>query len=378
MGKKKRSEAERDAALLRGFSATKTPERRATWIVKVCREAADRAPALLARLRARCGSLAFDDHLTACLFRDAADERTFLVDPQDGTWQELSCDPFDELEWVGWSDRESVFVGRRQGDDRFYTVSVFFNASSQLIFTSLGELKKAEYRKLKKGERWPPNWEWSDAAQTSAAPKKPPVVRPASSLAERLGSESYVTASDALRELVNLPPESRDEWIPVLLDHLGRFSNNSEWCWIIDCLPPHFQRHRERIEPALRKGLKEEYAFAALSVLECLHQLGPAGAALLPDVLAYIGRQGAFTNEEPHLIHLDPTGEVAIPGLIRLLGSRQETVRYQVVSELEAYGSRAASAIPHLTKLASSNAGGKRTLEADAAQRALDAIHQSP
>jgi HEAT repeat protein len=194
---------------------------------------------------------------------------------------------------------------------------------------------------------------------------------------DKLESPSARLASAAVTGLTSLPPESRAKQVPLLLDHLQRFEGESEWCEIIKCLPPHFARYRRRIESALRGGLKKRHV-RRRSILEIFPQIGPAAAALVPDVLAYIGRQEAFTNEEPHLIHLDPEGKEAIPGLIRLLRHRKETVRYQAASELEAYGARAKSAIPALTKLANSRRGQKLRFDADAAQQALKAIQRSP
>jgi HEAT repeat protein len=86
--------------------------------------------------------------------------------------------------------------------------------------------------------------------------------------------------------------------------------------------------------------------------MDLLPKLGPRAAALVPDLLAYVGRQESFTNESPHLIHLDPQGRKAIPGLIALLSDPKETVRNQAASELAAYGPLAGSAIPILTELA--------------------------
>ena len=194
--------------------------------------------------------------------------------------------------------------------------------------------------------------------------------------ADRLRSSSYLVASSALGGLIHLPPPLRDKWIPTLLDRLSRFRNNSEWCWIVECLPPHFAKRRERIVPVFRTGLRSKYTFAPHSVLGCLRQLGPAASALVPDVLAYIGRQPAFTNEVPHLIHLDPKGKKAVPGLIRLLRHRKETVRYQAVCELEAYGARAVSAAPILAELANNRKGKGLHIDSDAAQRALNAIQK--
>jgi hypothetical protein len=116
--------------------------------------------------------------------------------------------------------------------------------------------------------------------------------------------------------------------------------------------------------------------FPALDVLK---QLGPTAAEMVPDVLAYVGRQKAFTNEEPHLVHIDPEGIQAVPGLICLLDSAQETVRYQVVCELEAYGPRAQAAVTALTTLANRAKGRKElTADADAARHALTVIQQAP
>jgi len=200
----------------------------------------------------------------------------------------------------------------------------------------------------------------------------PPTV--ARAFSEKLGSSSYHVASTALRGLVNLPPKLRGKWIPLMLDHLKRFRNNSEWSWIIECLAPHFRQHRKCIEPALRAGLKSDYAFGPHSVMDALREIGPAAAALVPDVLAYIGRQRAFTNEEPHLIHIDPKGKKAIPGLIRLLRHRKETVRVQAADELAAYGAYAYATVPILTELANRNQG----MDQSALRQALDAIQQSP
>jgi hypothetical protein len=195
--------------------------------------------------------------------------------------------------------------------------------------------------------------------------------------AEKLRSRSYMVTSSALRGLVELPPRERARWVRRMLDRLNWFKNNSEWSWIVECLAPHFAQHRARIEKVLRAGLTSTYAFGPHSTFICLHQLGPRATALIPDVLAYIGRQSAFTSEEPHLIHLDPGGATAIPGLIRLLGHAEETVRYQAADELAAYGPLAAEAVPALLELANK----KRTkrdlrLDADAARRALAAIQR--
>jgi hypothetical protein len=214
-------------------------------------------------------------------------------------------------------------------------------------------------------------------ALAAAQPLSPDVVK---ICARKLDHAHYHVASCALRVLVNLPPEDRSEWVPLLLKHLpGRFSENSEGTWIIECLPPHFQEHRDRIVPVLRAGLesdKSDNPFLSSSVLDVLHEVGSAATEMVPDVLAYISRQQAFTGEEPHLIHIDPEGAQAIPGLIGLLDSAKKTVRYQAVCELEAYGPRAQAAIPALTRLAST--GKDKEFDVDAARRALAAIQQLP
>jgi hypothetical protein len=192
----------------------------------------------------------------------------------------------------------------------------------------------------------------------------------------KLGSKSYVEASTVLKGLIRLPPRKRDAWIPTLLDHLERFEKNSEWSWIIECLPAHYRNHRERINQALRSGLESSYAFGACSVFEVLHQLGTRASALVPDVLAYISRQKASTNQEPHLIHLDPRGKEAVPGLIQLLREKRETVRSQAAGELAAYGPRARAAVPVLTEL-TERKNAERMLDTIAVKSALRAIHAS-
>jgi hypothetical protein len=189
----------------------------------------------------------------------------------------------------------------------------------------------------------------------------------------KLGSKSYAEASTVLAGLIGLPPRKRDAWIPTLLDHLERFENNSEWSWIIECLPAHYRNHRERINQALRSGLESSYAFGPYSVFEVLHQLGTRASALVPDVLAYIGRQQAFTNEEPHLIPLDPRGKEAVPGLIQLLREKSETVRSQAAGELAAYGPRARAAVPVLTEL-TERKNAERMLDTISVKSALRAI----
>src|SRR5262249_13200388 len=144
-----------------------------------------------------------------------------------------------------------------------------------------------------------------------------------------------------LEELLLLPPEQRDKCVPLLLKHSKRFEGESEYCWIIERLEPHFTPHQKLIDPVLRAGLKSEYVFAPSSVLELLEKIGPPAADLVPDVLAYIGRQRAFSAEQPHLVHIEPEGKTAIPGLIRLLRSRKDEVRYSAARELAAYGPRA-------------------------------------
>jgi hypothetical protein len=192
---------------------------------------------------------------------------------------------------------------------------------------------------------------------------------------KELGSKSYARASTVLTGLIGLPPKKRDAWIPTLLDHLERFENNSEWSWIIECLPAHYRNHRERINRALRGGLESSYAFGPDSVFAVLHQLGTKASALVPDVLAYIARQRAFTSEEPHLIHLDPRGQVAIPGLVELLHDKRETVRSQAAGELAAYGPRARAAENALTELAERK-NADRMLDTTAVTLALRAIQQ--
>jgi hypothetical protein len=232
-------------------------------------------------------------------------------------------------------------------------------------------------RKTKKDEREPVSAKALDAL-SQAQPLPAEVVEHCS---KKLDHPHYHVAGSALRVLINLPPAERGKWVPLLLKHFdGRFSQNgnSEGTWIIECLAPHFSSHREQIVPVLQAGLKSEHSFIPHSVLAVLHQLGPMIAELVPEVLEYIGRQRSFTNEEPHLFHLDPEGKQAIPGLIRLLDNPQETARYQAVCELEAYGPRAQSAIPALTKLANSGEDQQFSADADAARRAVKVIQQRP
>ena len=94
--------------------------------------------------------------------------------------------------------------------------------------------------------------------------------------------------------------------------------------------------------------------------------------------VAYIGRQSAFTGEEPHLVHLDPDGTKAVPGLIRLLRHPEAPVRYQAATELGAFGARAAVAVSPLTELANRHKRSGLSFDADAAQRALGAIRNGP
>jgi hypothetical protein len=216
------------------------------------------------------------------------------------------------------------------------------------------------------------------AVMDTLARAQPLLANVARLLGERLKSPSYAIASSALRGLVGLPAAQRSKWVPLLLDRLKRFRNNSEWCWIVECLPPHFARYRERIEPVFRRGLKSSDGFATACVLGCLRQLGPAAAAFIRDVLAYISRQRFFTSEEPHLVHLDPDGLLAVPGLIPLLRHPEETVRYQAATELGAYGARAASAVSPLAELANKRKRSGLHFDADAAQRALEAIQNGP
>jgi Leucine-rich repeat (LRR) protein len=228
------------------------------------------------------------------------------------------------------------------------------------------------HRRVRKGELEPV----AGKALEALAEVQPLPPKVAALCSAKLKHPSYTIASSALRALVNLPPRQRNVWVPTLLKHVnGRFSRggNSEGVWIIECLAPHFARHRRRITPVLRAGLKSKHAFIPRSVLQVLRQIGRKAAGFVPDVLGYIARQKAYTNEEPHLIHIDPKGKHAIRGLIHLLGSRRDTARYQAICELEAYGPLARKAIPALTKLAGRKTEGF-SAEPEAAQRALHAI----
>jgi hypothetical protein len=377
MSLKKESDTKQADALIRAFKATKTAERRVLCILKICRRAGPQAPSILGELKALCGCLAFDEPLTSCLYRADADDRIFLIKPREPAghdWQELPCDHIDELEWIGWVNNASTFVGRRTGDASFHTVSVHFSeATGQFIWSLLGVLTAREYRQMRKGERWPITWKWGvPHAGRPFSQKKKPTANRTTIISEKLASPSYRTASDAVAELVKLPARSRARWVPLLLRHAHRFRDNSEWWWIIESLPPHYARHRKQIESELRKGLKSEYD--SHCVFEFLHQAGPAASAMVPDVLAYISRQDAITNEEPHLVHIDPQGKKAIPGLIRLLRSQKETVRFQVASELEAYGQRAESAVPILTELLRRKPAKGLRFDLDALRSALNAI----
>jgi hypothetical protein len=215
-------------------------------------------------------------------------------------------------------------------------------------------------------------------ALSEAQPLPPEVVERCS---KKLDHPHYAIAGSALQVLLNLPLTERSQWVPVLLDQFrNRFfkEGNSEGIWIIESLVPHFSSHRDQIVPVLRAGLQSQDALLPESILGVLHQLGPAAADFVPDVLQYIGRQASFTNEEPHLIHIDPDGKEAISGLLRLLESAEETVRYQAVCELEAYGPRAQAAIPALTRLANRGEEQEFPADADAARYALEAIQQMP
>jgi hypothetical protein len=230
-------------------------------------------------------------------------------------------------------------------------------------------------RKATEGEREPVAAK-ALGALCEAHPLPPEIVERCSKI---LDHPHYHVASSALQVLINLPEAERSQWVPALLKHFhGRFSEdgNSEGIWIIECLTPHYSSHRKQIVPVLRAGLKRDDGFLAEAILKVLHQLGPAADEFVPDVLEYIGRQASFTNEEPHLLHVDPDGKRAIPGLIRLLDSAEEPVRYQAACELEAYGPRAQAAIPALTKLA--NSGEGQDFSADAAREAIEAIQQLP
>src|SRR5262249_7690649 len=120
----------------------------------------------------------------------------------------------------------------------------------------------------------------------------------------------------------------------------------------------------------LRACLKSEDAFVPTFVLEFLCRLGPAASEFVPDILEFIGRQNAYSNQEPYLIHVDPEGTASIPGLTELLRNKSSCVNYQAATELEAYGTRAQPAVPELTKLAKAKSKDKQ-FAATAAQRAL-------
>ncbi len=172
MARKKKTDTASDASLLRGFNAAKRPERRVERILKICREAEERAPSLLEKLKPRCGVLAFDDQLAACVFRARDDDRTYLIKPREDRWQPLPCEPFAEVEWVGRLNGASAFVGRFNGDGGFHVISVVFTETSGEFFhAALGKLKKRDYQQLKKDGRWPARWQW-----TPAKAQAPPVV----------------------------------------------------------------------------------------------------------------------------------------------------------------------------------------------------------
>ena len=191
---------------------------------------------------------------------------------------------------------------------------------------------------------------------------------------KHLSHPHSAVAASALRIIVHLPPNDRDRWVPLLLEQLqGRFSKDDEATWIIECLAPHFDRHRKQMIPVLRTALNSEERGIPTSVLEMLCRVGPVAAELVPDVLALLNRKKAYTNQDPYLVHIDPEGAVAIPGLIHLLADENEYANYQAASELEAYGSRAQPAVPALRRLANAGDQAKR-FAATAAQRALLAI----
>jgi hypothetical protein len=136
-------------------------------------------------------------------------------------------------------------------------------AARALLKLTEDEERDAALKTLDPGKGWPPETPIL-AALAKAQPMLPEVAK---AMSEKLGSCFWV-ASEALAGLVNLPPKQRDKWVPAMLDHLKRFEKNSEWSWIIECLPPHYRRHRTRSERALKAGLKSSYAFGPRSVME--------------------------------------------------------------------------------------------------------------
>lgn len=194
--------------------------------------------------------------------------------------------------------------------------------------------------------------------------------------AKKLKNKNYSMASAALAVILSLSPAARDPLVPQLIRLMrDRFANNSESVWIMACLPDHLGTHRKQILAAIRDGLSSDYPFMPRTIFDFLPKLGENDKrALVPDILAYIGRQRAFTDQEPHLIHLDPTGTLAIPALIEHLISDNRYARYQAAGELAAYGPLAAEAVPALTRLALASKGEPLAFDATAAERALAAI----
>ncbi len=142
------------------FVAAKDPEHKIDCLLAVYQEEGDRARAVFQELRHQCSCLAFDDQLKACIFQDRDDPKTFLVKPHDKKWQELPCEPFTELESVGWVDGACFFVGRRKGDEQFHTIAIHFFESGAFFFAAFGTLSEDEYRQVQKAGLWPAKWQW--------------------------------------------------------------------------------------------------------------------------------------------------------------------------------------------------------------------------
>ena len=197
-----------------------------------------------------------------------------------------------------------------------------------------------------------------------------PLIRPvAEAFSKNLSSEEWWLCGPALHGLTGLPADLRSEWIPALLDNLHRFENSDHSC-IIRCLAAHYDEHRERVEQVLRAELKSKERLGSYYAFEVLHKLGPKASSMVPAILEYISREKAFCGQDVFLNEIDPEGTVAIPGLIKLINSRKDTVRSKALWTLATYKGKAHAALVPLNKLLKKFTGH----EAKVIQMCIDAI----
>ncbi len=98
---------------------------------------------------------AIDSELRA-LFLLAKNNKTYLVRLDDGEWQQIPVEPFDDLKYFGRDEDDcAIFIAKRE--TKTYEAMIYGFVSEQFAGVFIGEILEKEFE-LNQGN-WPEGWE---------------------------------------------------------------------------------------------------------------------------------------------------------------------------------------------------------------------------